>query len=63
MSSRVDRKQANRLVREQLARERARRRRMWISIVAVAVLVIAGFTGWAVYSSQRSDSYVTPAHA
>ncbi len=63
MSSRVDRKQANRIVREQLARERARKRRMWVSIGAVAVLVIAGFTGWAVYESQRSNSYVAPAHS
>jgi len=63
MSSRVDRKQANRLVREQLAREKARTRRMWVTIGAVAVLVIAGFAGWAVYSSQRSSSYVAPAHA
>jgi protein-disulfide isomerase len=62
MSSRVDRKQANRLVREQLAREKARTRRMWVTIGAVAVLVIAGFAGWAVYSSQRSSSYVAPAH-
>jgi protein-disulfide isomerase len=63
MSSRVDRKQANRMVREQLARERARARRLWVTIGAVAVLVIAGLAGWAVYSSQRSSSYVAPAHS
>jgi protein-disulfide isomerase len=63
MSSRVNKKQANRMVREQLARERARTRRMWVTIGAVAVLVIAGFAGWAVYASQRSSSYVAPAHS
>jgi protein-disulfide isomerase len=36
---------------------------MWVSIAAVAVLVIAGLAGWAVYSSQRSGSYATPQHA
>ncbi|HEV7896827.1 MAG TPA: thioredoxin domain-containing protein [Planosporangium sp.] len=63
MSSRANRKQAARVVRDQMARERARARAMWISIAAVAVLVIAGLAGWAVYSSQRSGSHVTPQHA
>src|SRR6266487_2675945 len=63
MSSRANQKQANRMVREQLARERARTRRMWVSIGAAVLLVIAGLAGWAVYSSQRSDSFNTPAHA
>ncbi len=63
MSSRANQKQANRMVREQLARERARTRRMWVSIGAAVLRVIAGLAGWAVYSSQRSDSFNTPAHA
>lgn len=63
MSSRVNKKEAARVVREQLARERARARRMWVSIAVVAVLVIAGFIGFGVYESQRSSSYATPAHA
>jgi protein-disulfide isomerase len=63
MSSRANKKQAARVVRDQIARERARARRLWVSIAAAAVLVIAGLAGWAVYSSQRSTSYVTPAHA
>ncbi|MGC9671016.1 DsbA family protein [Planosporangium sp. 12N6] len=63
MSSRANKKQAAQVVREQLARERARARRMWVSIATVAVLVIAGLAGWAVYESQRASSYATPAHA
>jgi protein-disulfide isomerase len=58
-----DKKQAAKVVRDQLAREQARARRLWISIAAVAVLVIAGLAGWAVYSNQRAGTYATPQHA
>lgn len=60
MSSRSGRKQAARLVREQIARERRRKRTLWTSVVALAALVIAGMIGWAVYASQRSGEYNTP---
>lgn len=60
MSSRAGRKQAARLVREQIARERRRKRTLWTSLVAVAALVIAGMIGWALYASQRSGGYNTP---
>ncbi len=64
MISRAKVKQANRMVREQLAREQRRRRTVIVSIVAAAVLVIAGLVGWAVYANQAPPAnYATPAHA
>ncbi|OLB77438.1 MAG: hypothetical protein AUI14_15970 [Actinobacteria bacterium 13_2_20CM_2_71_6] len=64
MSSRVKTKQANRVVREQLAREQRRRRTIIVSIAAAALLVIAGLVGWAVYANQAPPAnYAVPAHA
>ena len=63
MSSRTRQKQANRVVREQLAREARRRRTVIVSIIAVAVLVVGGLGAWAIANSQSSSSYSTPAHA
>jgi protein-disulfide isomerase len=65
MSKRHERKSAAKVVRKQLAAERRRKRTMWVSIAAVAVLVIAGLIGWGVYQSQRSDTgpLVAPATA
>ncbi|GIF73312.1 DsbA family protein [Asanoa siamensis] len=65
MSKRQERKSAAKVVRKQLAAERRRKRTMWVSIAAVAVLVIAGLIGWGVYQSQRSDTgpLVAPASA
>ncbi|MCP2326907.1 protein-disulfide isomerase [Hamadaea flava] len=64
MSKRVqEKREAARIVREQLAREQRRKRTLWITIGVVAVLVIGGMIGYAIYASQKPTSFNTPAHA
>ncbi|MEU3453014.1 thioredoxin domain-containing protein [Micromonospora sp. NPDC006766] len=63
MSSRKGRKNASRVVREQIAREKRRTRTIWTSIGVVALLVIAGLIGWTVWHSQQSKTYTAPAGA
>jgi protein-disulfide isomerase len=62
VSRRVAEKQATRVVRDQRADE-IRRRRLWISVAAVGVLVIAGLIGWGVYESNKPKTYPIPAGA
>jgi protein-disulfide isomerase len=61
VSSRAGQKQAARVVREQLEKERRRRRTLWITLGAVVVLVIAAAIGVAVWSRQSPSSTVQPA--
>lgn len=51
------------VVREQMARERRRKRTLWTSVGVVVVLVIAGLIGWAVSASQDSGDFTPPAGA
>src|SRR5262245_31594868 len=65
MSSRAAHKhakrQANQMVRQQLAAERRRRRTLWISIGAILVLLLAGLIGWGVSRSNRPAQFASPA--
>jgi protein-disulfide isomerase len=61
VSKRTRQKQANRMVRQQLAAERRRTRTIWISVIGVLVLIVAGVVGWGLLRSQTPDSFVSPA--
>lgn len=63
MSSRANQKQANRVVRQQLAAEARRRRTIVVSIIAVVAVIAAGLIGWGIYETQKPKNVATPAHA
>jgi protein-disulfide isomerase len=63
MSRRVQENRAMRVVREQLAREKRRQRNRWLTVGAVALLLVAGLIGWAVYEAQRPSGGSIPAAA
>ncbi|GIG86225.1 DsbA family protein [Plantactinospora endophytica] len=52
-----------RVVREEMARERRRKRTLWTSVGAVIVLIIAGLIGWGVSASQDSGDFTPPGGA
>jgi protein-disulfide isomerase len=63
MAKRSEAKQSARVVRELKAKEARRQRAMWISLIAVVLLVLAGLIGWSVLRGQQSKTVNTPAHA
>jgi protein-disulfide isomerase len=58
---RVRQRQAARVVREQLAKERRRIRTLWISLGAVALISTAAVVNWTVYQLQGPPGYALPA--
>jgi len=49
------------VVREQIERERRRKRTAWIAIIALGALAIGGVVGWTIYASNRASGVNTPA--
>ncbi|HCT78938.1 MAG TPA: disulfide bond formation protein DsbA [Micromonosporaceae bacterium] len=63
MSKRVDHKSAARIVREQLAAEKRRKRTIWTALIAVFVLVAGGLIGWMLFLGKKANEVHTPASA
>jgi protein-disulfide isomerase len=60
VSTRKGQKQANRLVQEQLAAERRRTRTIWVSVIGVLVLILAGVIGWGLLRSDTPEAFASP---
>jgi protein-disulfide isomerase len=60
VSSRAKQKQANRMIREQLAAERRRRRTIIVSLIAVVAVLVAGVAGLTLYELQKKDHVTSP---
>ena len=61
MSKRVAEKNPSRAVRDQPSTGRRRQRTIWISVTAVAVLVVAAIVGLSLYHRNRPAVIATPA--
>jgi len=63
MSKRTDKRTASRVVREQIEREKRRKRNAWIAIIALGALALGGVVGWTIYVSNKTSAVNTPAKA
>ncbi|HWB37520.1 MAG TPA: thioredoxin domain-containing protein [Rugosimonospora sp.] len=63
MSSRKQQKQSNRLIREQLAAERRRKRTMLVTLVSIFAVVLAGLISLTVYETHKPKNVNVPAGA
>jgi len=63
MSKRTDKGAATRVVREQIAGEKQRKRTAWIAVIALGALAIGGVVGWAIYAGNRASAVNTPSKA
>ena len=63
MNKRTDKRAASRVVREQIEREKRRKRTAWIAIIALGALALGGVVGWTLYVSNRATSVNTRAQA
>jgi protein-disulfide isomerase len=58
-----DKASAARMVREQLAAEKRRKRVIWTTVIALFGVALAGMIGWMLFLSQRASEVHTPANA
>jgi protein-disulfide isomerase len=62
VSRRVEQKQAARGIRDQLVKERRRKRLWWISLAVVVLLAGAGVATWRVYRAEQPAQFALPAN-
>jgi protein-disulfide isomerase len=61
--SRPPGKNANKMVRDTIAKEKRRRRTIISASIAAAVLILGGLIGYGLYETQKPKQYVAPSHA
>jgi protein-disulfide isomerase len=62
VSKRENQRQANRLIKQQLAQEARRRRSLRISAIAAGVLFVVSIGAYAVYANTRDTAHSVPQH-
>lgn len=63
MATQKQQVRASQLIREQQAAAQRRRRAIWIAVIAVTAVLVAGVIGYGVYASQQPKNFATPAGA